>query len=283
MGKRKNASGGADKSKRFKAGGFIDPGTSGIFATCNRGREQQCRKELMNLFAETAERYYGVEEADAASDQESESELSIEDQIKREVQEITEKKDTKTERLKPIDLDCECLVFIKTRRPIAPESFVERLCEELKASHTKSTRFTQRLTPITFSASASVEEIKKLALRVLKPHFHQPENQPLKYAIQVSRRNFNSIPKDDIIRAIAECVGREHGHCVDLKQYDKLILVECYKSNVGMSVVSGYLEHEKFNLQQIFEKGMEERGETEANVNRLKAKKEENERHKEEA
>lgn len=258
MGKRKSGGGSHEKSKKFKAGGFIDPGTSGIFATCNRGREQQCRKELMNLFAEKAEQYYDKTELNGGSDDENEENLSIEEKIRREVQEIQDKKDTRSELLKPIDLDCECLVFIKTRKPIAPETFVERLCQECKESQAKTTRYTQRLTPITFSASSTIEEIKKLAKRVLEPHFHQKENQkPYKYAIQVTRRNFNAVPKDDIIRAIAECVGRDHGHRVDLKQYDKLILVECYKSNVGMSVVNDYLTYEKFNLQQIFEKGME--------------------------
>ena len=35
------------------------PGDSGIFATCNKGREAKCVGELRDLFAEYAEQLYG--------------------------------------------------------------------------------------------------------------------------------------------------------------------------------------------------------------------------------
>lgn len=252
MSKRSNGNGGG-KSKKHKVNGFIDPNTSGIYVTCHRGREQQCRKELMNLFSEKIEEYYDLDELDDKENSDEEN-LSIEDQIKKELNDLRESKSSKKELLKPIDLGCECLIFIKTRRPIDPESFVERLCCESLKSNTKTTRYTQKLTPITYSVSPTIEEVKKLAKRVLKPHFHAESQKPYKFAIQITRRNFNALPKPDMIKAIAECVGHDHGHSVDLKKYDKLILVECYKSNVGMSVANSYDELEKFNLQQIFEK-----------------------------
>ena len=171
---------------------------------------------------------------------------------------MQETKGNKREILKPIDLGCECLVFIKTRRPIEPATFVENICGECSLSKIKTTRYTQKLSPITYSVTHTMEEIKKLAQRVLKPHFHNETDQkPYKFAIQVSKRNFNALQKPDIIKAIAESVGRDHGHSVDLKNYEKLIMVECYKSNIGMSVVNNYDKLEKFNLQQIFEKSME--------------------------
>lgn len=245
MGKRARSDG-ARKSKKFKVGGFIDPHTSGIYATCNRGREQQCRKELMNLFHEKASEWYDLE----AGAEESDSELLIEDQIKKEVEGL---KEQKREFLRPIDLGCECLVFIKTKRPIPPAEFVERLCKESHEKQVKNTRYTQKLTPVTFSVTPTLDEIKKLAARVLGPHFHAEDQKPVKFAIQVTRRNFNTIEKATIINTVAECVGNDHGHSVDLKNYDKLILVECYKSNVGMAVVGEYERYLKFNLQQLFE------------------------------
>ncbi|KAK6205279.1 thump domain-containing protein [Scheffersomyces amazonensis] len=264
MGKRKG-NGGNDggKKKKFKASGFVDPNTSGIYATCNRGREQQCRKELMNLFSEKIEEYFDLDK-EVSDDEEEENdeiekkELSIEDQIKQELNDMKEEKKSKKALLQPIELGCECLIFIKTRRPIDPEELVTRICQEGYESNIKTTRYTQKLSPVTYSVSPTIEEIKKLALRVLAKHFHQPKDiqKPLKFAIQINKRNFNAIPKDNIIKAVAECVGREHGHQVDLKNYDKLIMVECYKTNVGMSVVDNYLKYEKFNLQQIFEKNL---------------------------
>jgi tRNA acetyltransferase TAN1 len=161
----------------------------------------------------------------------------------------------KKEPLQFIDLGCECVVFCKTRRPIDPATFVEKICQESFESKVKNTRYTQKLTPITFSASASIEELSRLAEIVLKPHFHKEEGQePYTFAIKVSTRNFNTLTKGEIIQKVAESIGRDHGHKVDLKKYDKLILVECFKNNIGMSVVNNYEKYQKFNLQQIFEK-----------------------------
>jgi tRNA acetyltransferase TAN1 len=265
MGKRSKNGQGGGKSKRSKVVGIIDPNTSGVYATCNRGKEQQCRKELMNLFTEKIETYFDLSQADAEADVEAEDgdgdgnggSMSIEDQIQKELADLNQAKSSSTQLLTPIELGCECLVFIKTRKPVVPETLVERIVEECYNTSVKTTRYTQKLTPITFSVSPTVEEIRKLAKRVLEPHFHTKDQKPYKFAIQVSRRNFNVIPKDTIIKTIAECVGRDHGHKVDLKDYDKLIMVECYKSNLGMSVVNNYLKYEKYNLQQIFDKSVD--------------------------
>ncbi|ODV78843.1 uncharacterized protein CANTADRAFT_7167 [Suhomyces tanzawaensis NRRL Y-17324] len=273
MGKRSGDFSGG-KHKKQKVGGFVDPNTRGVYATCNRGREQQCRKELMNLFSEKIEEYFDLAEGDEDEDEDErdgdeKKPLSVEEQIQKELDELKEAKTSKKELLKPIELGCECLVFIKTRKPVVPEILVERICAESASSGIKTTRFTQKLSPVTYSVSATLDELRKLAKLVLAPHFHKEVGQkPYKFAIQVSKRNFNSIPRGDMIKTIAECVGREHGHSVDLKQYDKLIVVECYKSNIGMGVVNDYLKLEKFNLQQLFEKNAVSDG-----VSRVKPKK----------
>lgn len=216
----------------------------------------------MQLFSEKIEQWYPSwrEEAEEEESEQKSSDLSVEDQIKKELEELKNKKDgdkkSASDLLHAMDLGCECLVFIKMKKPIQPADFIHRICEEAYTSKEKNTRFTQKLTPVSYSVSASMEELKKLAQTVLKPHFHQEKQEPIKFAIQVTRRNFNTLEKDDIIKTVANAVGHDHGHKVDLKQYDKLILIECYKNNIGMSVVSDYLKFEKFNLQQIFEKDM---------------------------
>ena len=63
-----------------------------------------------------------------------------------------------------------------------------------------------------------LEKVRQLARKVLARHFHQEKDQkPVKFAVQVSRRNFNVLKSDVIIKTIAECVGNSHGHSVDLK------------------------------------------------------------------
>ncbi|KAK7679820.1 hypothetical protein QCA50_017146 [Cerrena zonata] len=171
MGKRKSSDKGGNKSKKFKAGGFLDPNTSGIYATCVRGKEQQCRKELMNIFSDKIEQLYDLDQyKDEQSDGE-EKELSIEDQIKKELNDMKQTNESNKEFLKPIEMGCECVVFIKTRKPVQPEELVEKICEDCVESKEKTSRYTLKLTPITYSVSPTIEEVKKLAAKVLAPHF----------------------------------------------------------------------------------------------------------------
>ncbi|GEQ67039.1 hypothetical protein JCM33374_g702 [Metschnikowia sp. JCM 33374] len=277
MGKRKSDSGNGNKNKKYKVSGFIDPNTTGVYATCNRGRELGCRKELVRLLSEKIEKLYPdwenhVEDEEAQEEdndkktEETEAtkepkELSVEEKIQEELESM---KGTKGRRkavhplLQPMELGCECLVFVKVRKPAVPVELVHALCEEASITKQKNTKFTQKLTPITFSVSASMEELTKLAEKVLKPHFHAEDQEPVTFAIQVTRRNFNTLEKEDIIKHVASIVGRENNHKVDLKNFDKLIMIECFKNNIGMSVVSDFRKFEKFNLQQIFEKDMGE-------------------------
>ena len=133
----------------------------------------------------------------------------------------------------------------KNEKPIDPEVLVEKLCKECYESGQKTTRYTQKLVPIMDSCSSTgddpLEKVRQLARKVLARHFHQEKDQkPVKFAVQVSRRNFNVLKSDVIIKTIAECVGNSHGHSVDLKNYDKLIIVECYKNNIGMGVANNF-------------------------------------------
>lgn len=259
--------------------GFLDPSTSGVYATCARKHEKQAIQELGLLFEEKVEEIYGDElkddddDVENKTDKENEQGLSIEDKIQRELQVLREKKtgvdqngEKKKEVLQFIDLNCECVIFCKTRKPVVPEKFVKQVIKGLAdPSHMeKRTRYIQKLTPITSSCSASKEQLIKLAERVLAPHFHNGTDQPgLKFAVEVTRRNFNTMERLDVIKQVVSCVVQDgkYNHQVDLKNYDKLVLVECFKSNIGMSVVDADYtkEYRKYNVQQIYEKKLKDR------------------------
>lgn len=264
---------------KFKlSSGFLDPSTSGIYATCARKHEKQAVQELGLLFEEKVEEIYGDElknedsESGEEIDDGTKEGLSIEDDIKRELLELNEKKrgvdkngEKKKEVLQFIDLNCECVIFCKTRKPVVPEEFVKKVIEDLAdPSHMeKRTRYIQKLTPITSSCSSSMEQLIKLAERVLAPHFHNGDTQQgFKFAVEVTRRNFNALERLDIIKQIVLCVvqNSKYKHEVDLKNYDKLVLVECFKSNIGMSVVDGDYtrKYRKYNVQQIYEKKLKD-------------------------
>ena len=137
------------------------------------------------LFEEKFLELYGdiKDEEDENENDKKEEELSIEDQIKKELQEIKGEEFSKhsstgeTKKKDPItfiDLNCECVTFCKTRRPIVPEEFVLSIMEDLAdpKNMVKRTRYVQKLTPITYSCNAKMEQLIKLANLVIGPHFH---------------------------------------------------------------------------------------------------------------
>lgn len=88
----------------------IQPGDSGIWATCNKGKEGKCIFELRNLFTAYAEELYGPafaaepepEEPDAADG----ASTTIEDEIQAEVADI--RKPSAVQLFTPVQLDVQC-------------------------------------------------------------------------------------------------------------------------------------------------------------------------------
>jgi len=105
---------------------------------------------------------------------------------------------------------------------------------------------------MTLMGKATEKGLEEVAQRVLAPHFGQHEDVHHKFAIRPTLRNHNALTRDGIIRQVAAAVGP--GHQVDLKGYDKLILVEAYKNICGISVVPGDFEKlKRYNLAEIYD------------------------------
>ncbi|KAH3900825.1 related to tRNA acetyltransferase TAN1 [Saccharomycodes ludwigii] len=255
--------------KKFKYGtsNLLEPGTSGCYATCVRRKEKSAEYELLQLFEEKYIELYGEEELDDDTANIKDVEEDIGDQIQKELQQLQKNSKNGSSSLNNeknksiftiIELNCECVIFIKIRKPIEPEFFIHEVIKGLKNQDSKRTRYLAKLTPITFSCNASMSELEKLCDRVLAPHFHTEESKKgLKFAIDLDRRNFNTLDKMEMIKLIAKCVSKNNviPHTVDLKNFDKLVLVECFKNNIGMSVVDKdyRTDFKKYNIQQIFE------------------------------
>jgi len=162
---RKNNDRGAVQAK------VIQPGDSGIWATCNKGREGKCVGELRDLFTDYAERLYG---GDAGDDEANAANgtVDIESEINAEVAGI--RKPASVQLFTPVRLDVQCVVFFKTVAPVEPVSFVRAICEDaVSKSAIKRTRFAKRLSPMTMMGRASTEGLEKVAIEVLAPHFHR--------------------------------------------------------------------------------------------------------------
>ena len=93
---------------------------------------------VLNLLSEKVPEYFDLEnvEDDQDETQIDKKELSIEDKSNR-ITRTRGVQNSKKELLQPIDVDLECLVFIK-RKPIDPEGFGgEKLCKECYESDRK--------------------------------------------------------------------------------------------------------------------------------------------------
>jgi tRNA acetyltransferase TAN1 len=86
-----------------------------------------------------------------------------------------------------------------------------------------SSRFIQRMIPLTHIGYASLEEIKTIAQPLLKKHFL---DQSIEYCVEIKRRNCNNLESIQVIDALAALVGEKHK--VNLTKPTKVILVEIF-------------------------------------------------------
>ena len=181
--------------------GTIEPGDTGIWATCARHMEGRAAGELRMLFDEVrwllrpliapclddtdslagqyALKLYGIntqEDARAEDEDEDEGEdADIESSIRKEIGTLkAPKKDSTDQVFTEIRVKDDCLLFIRAKTPVKPVEFVKRICEDIKSSAdgaTKKTRYINRLTPITVMGKATASGVEEVARQVLPDHF----------------------------------------------------------------------------------------------------------------
>jgi tRNA acetyltransferase TAN1 len=200
------------------------------------------------LYPDAGEADSATAKADADDDENTtHADDDIEASIARELSQIKAHKTTRS--IHPVKLEVQCLLWVRLDAPIDPVTLVQHL-SRTSATGIKRSRWTQRLTPVTSTGSATESGLAELAAKVLAPHFHT-EKKGLKFAIRTSFRNHSTLTRDLVIQSVAKLVGE--GHSVDLKNYDKMILVDVFKMVVGMAVVDADFDKlKRFNLSELW-------------------------------
>ncbi|KAL8948940.1 MAG: hypothetical protein Q9222_004916 [Ikaeria aurantiellina] len=238
--------------KNYSSAPSINPGDAGVWATCDMHKEGLCTNELKSFFDEYATSLYGdaIAKDTAIMDQSDVTNNDIEAEINREVQGI--RTPSQSPLFTPVKIDVQCVLFFKTREPVEPVSFVQRICADaLVNATTRKTRHVKRLTPMTRMGKATEKSLEEVAKAVLAPVFHQ-DAPSQKFAIRTTIRNHHTMKRDDIIKRVADLVGGRHK--VDLTNYDHLIMVDIYRNILGMSVVGSDFEKlKRFNLAELHE------------------------------
>lgn len=227
----------------------IEPGDSGIWVTCSKGKEGKCIGEIMDLFTEYAERLYPQAAGEGAAEDDEDEEEDIEKAIKTEVKEI--RKPGAARLFTPVKINVQCgacsfsharhfqiasltnatVIFIKTIAPVEPVSLVKTICEEAMANRDrKRTRFAQRLSPMTLMGRASTEGLEKVAQEVLAPHFHQEPFQKRTVCLIICCPNDKTsfvFANANTYRAVRYPAHAPQPQYLDPRQFDQAGGVDC--------------------------------------------------------
>ncbi|KAI0272169.1 hypothetical protein BGY98DRAFT_1002353 [Russula aff. rugulosa BPL654] len=253
--------GGAKPKKRYRSDGTPIWGKRaidgpGVWVSCVKGKEKQTVGELYDLFESLASELWPESTAAAveADDDEShagsdvgEVEEDLEKQIAKELASI--KRPRKEQRFANCQTNTPCVIFISCKPPVDPVQLVLKHVENVERTGVTNTRYTHRLTPITNTCVANVQEIKSLAQRVLKLFLAQNPDSDYRYKIELKVRNHNSLSRQLLIDTVVSCVPS--GWTVDLEDAEVFFLVEVFKSVCGIGIVKGYYAHQKFNVMEI--------------------------------
>ncbi|KDQ57361.1 hypothetical protein JAAARDRAFT_35992 [Jaapia argillacea MUCL 33604] len=260
--KRKSGSKGGgdrDKRKRYRHDGTPIWGKRtvdgpGVWVTCVRGKEKQVVGELYDVFESLADEMWPSSEelgdvGEDEDDDEGDEELSLEEQVRREVEKMKKPRKAKGSRFANCQTNTSCVVFIGCKSPVDPVALVRKHVENVLRTGITHTRFTQRLTPVSSACVANIPEIKGLCRRVILPFFENRSDKIYTYKIEIRSRHHNTISRDSIIQEVVACIPSQHK--VDLSDPDVFVLVELFRSVCGMSVVEDYYQLQKFNVMEI--------------------------------
>ncbi|KAI8962365.1 hypothetical protein F5Y11DRAFT_323245 [Daldinia sp. FL1419] len=242
-------------------GRSLEVGDMGIWTTCVKGKERQALEEMVDLCEEYGEKLYNIKRQDPAEAREDEND--IESSIKKEVQEMKPRSNSKGSTFEPMRMDLDCLLFIRTKPPVDPVRLVHQICKdatEVTDKAQRRTRFINRFTPITMTAKATEAGVEEVAKNVLAKYFLLAgEDEPMddtkanaySYAIRPSFRAHSTLKRDDVIKKVASLIGPRHK--VNLSSPDKVILIDIYQTFCGMSVVDGDWDPlKRYNLHEIY-------------------------------
>lgn len=265
-------------------------GDKGIFMTCDKGCEKKALLELHDILHEYLESR-GIDASgestlkkppdqgamDKLEDPEEHSHGSIEADIASELAEMRGKGELNTDKksalvTKPVQmitLDIPCVSFLRlpSKSSLDPVDIVHVLCSEAVRPESKQrSRYVRRLTPVSCLAKTLRQGLETVSEAVLPPHFGPDEKgeiKSVKFAIRPTVRENEQLDRDLIIKPVANRVQElgKNSHKVDLKHYDKAVVVEVYRGWIGMCVVDntstggyeqGYEELKRFNLAEIY-------------------------------
>ncbi|KAI0150607.1 hypothetical protein GGR57DRAFT_187554 [Xylariaceae sp. FL1272] len=248
-------------------GRSLEAGDVGIWVTCQRLKEMRAVDEMAALCEEYAQKLFGVN-PDASSDREGEDTEDIEASIEKELATLKPSNKAKSAPFEILKINLDCLIFVRTHAPVDPLALAREIVKDAAATTDKSqwrSRFINKLTPITHSGKATEKGVEEIAKKLLPEHFQLAEGEAeetndeeeklCSYAIRPSFRAHNTLNRDVVIPNIAQLISKRHK--VDLKNPDKVIVIDIFQTFCGMSVVGKDWEATKrYNIHEMYIAGL---------------------------
>ena len=117
---------------------------------------------------------------DQEGDEEGEEPADIAASIEQELSNMRPGKPKARKTFSIVPADVECLLFIKTMKPVEPVEFVRKICQDARDCTDimkRKTRYVNRLTPVSNMDKSSENGIVKVARSVMAPYFHLVEEE----------------------------------------------------------------------------------------------------------
>ena len=213
----------------------------GIIVTANF-LDYGCRREVFSLLDD----FCGSEETPTVAEENQE----VEDEIAKEIAELK----TKKKRFQLVDTTLNNLMFIAVSdTSIEVCQLVHKILSSLREKKERKTRFTQRLLPVSHTCYASMEDIKKTALSMLKDQFYN--KTPKTFGIFFKSRNNSSISRDDVIKAVATIAKDDQTFAefnkVHLDNPEYAIIINVVKTAAMMAVVKDFKLLCRYNIDML--------------------------------
>jgi len=213
----------------------------GIIATANF-LDYGCRREVFSLLDD----FCGVEEKPVVEGENNE----VDDEIAKEVAVLKAGK----KKFRLVDTTLNNMMFIVVNDDsIEACQLVHKILSTLREKKERKTRFAQRLLPVSHTCYASIDDIKKTALSMLKDQFHN--ETPKTFGIFFKSRNNSSISRDEVIIAVASIATDDETFAefnkVHLDNPEYAIIINVVKTAVLMSVVKDYKLLCKYNVDEL--------------------------------
>lgn len=238
-GKRKAGYYKGSQQKRTKKY-VLETNMRGFLCSCNN-REKDCVYESYNLLNRYADALYGSSEEKAVGD--------VETDLKKEIEALkAETLCPATRRFQVVDSGAKNVLFIRTTLE-NPVELAEKIMADIQRTKQQQSRFLIRLVPIEVTCKAYIKDIEKAIEPLLEKYF---KDQPRTFSIVFNHRNNSNIPRDEVIKVVADKVSSVRSdHKVNLSEAELSIIIEVIRGIALLAVVPDFLKYKKYNLHAL--------------------------------